>query len=242
MDEVPSRADHFADVLIPKDVENVGNGWEAMYGDVQGGWLSQIQKVLDEPTTRELIDRVRPKAKEHENWLAGAAMLAVLESLNGDYEHAKRFLKQKDNLVGMKWYHAKYLGLSLQGKDRGLDRQIIKLYEASLEQRSPKSPYRTTAVHELAKLYHKFERKQDSLDLMYGLADRERKVEEYLVENWGRAETVNLDHERIWDLRTAVETLNSIGYPMDSLTLLSRVTFEQRLAAGNYKGEAGIQR
>ena len=234
--EVPNRADYFADVLIPKDIENVGNGWGAMYGDVQGGWLSELQKVLDEPTTRELIDRIKPNVEEHENWLAGAAMLAVLEALNGNCEPAKRILEDKENTAGMTWYHKGYLGLSLQGKDRELDGQIIKLYEASLEQRSPKSPYRASRVHELAKLYHKFERKQDALDLMYGLAERDRKVDEFLVENWGRAKTVNLDHERIWDLRTAVKTLNSIGYPLDSLLLLSRVTFEQRRAAGVYKG------
>ena len=133
-------------------------------------------------------------------------------------------------------HYAGFLGDVLAGRDRGLDEQVIKLYEASVAHRSPTSPYRKSRVHQLAKLYHKFGRDQEAIDLLYGLVERERNTDEYMENTFGDPGQVNLNHERIWDLRTAVSTLNDIGYPLDSLSLLSRVTFEQRRAAGVYKG------
>ncbi|MEM7475534.1 MAG: hypothetical protein AAF483_11140 [Planctomycetota bacterium] len=195
---------------------------------------------------RELIDDIKPIVRENDNWIAGSAILASLEAMAGNFEPAKQWVaanyetvrayEQESDRDEFLASYAGFLGVVLEGRDRELDLLVIKLYEQSLKYRNAGSPYRESRVHELAKLYHQCGRSDDGCNLLYGLVDRESKVDEYLVENWGRAETVNLDHERIWDLRTAVTTLNSIGRPMDSLSLLSRITFEQRRKAGQYKG------
>ncbi|MEM8671263.1 MAG: serine/threonine-protein kinase [Planctomycetota bacterium] len=246
--EVPNRAEYFSQLLIPSNLEEIGNGYSELFAspDIHGGWLYDLRNILDEETARQLIAEVEPKVQAHENWVAGSVIMVSLEAIAGDYEPAKQWIKenyksvrpyqQKSDQDEFLAVYAGFLGDVLNGRDRELDLWVIKLYKQSLEHRDLGSPYRNSRLHELAKLYHKYGRTSEGIDLLYGLVERESEAKEYLVDNWGRVESVNLEHERIWDLRTAVKTLNSIGRPLDSLELLSRITFEQRRAAQQYKG------
>ena len=250
--EVPDRAEYFAQVLIPDDVEKVGKGWKHLFAESSsyGGWLNELRNIMDEQAARQLIAKVRPLVEEHPNWIAGSAILVTLEAIAGDYESAKQWIKENhETVVGstqehghdeLLAYYAGFLGVVLEGRDRELDRQVIKLYEESLEHRHARKPYRDSRLHELVRLYHKFGRDEDALGLLYGLVEREIGVEEYLVENFFNPKAVNLDHERIWDIRTAVETLNRIHHPMDSLSLLSQIDFEQRRRAGVNNGQGWL--
>ncbi|MEM7558007.1 MAG: serine/threonine-protein kinase [Planctomycetota bacterium] len=247
-DEVPNRLYFFRPLFVPSDIEAAGNDWHELFSapDVHGGWLVWLSDEINEETAQQLLAEIEPKLEQHKKWIAGEALLAVLEAKVGNYEPAKQWLtvnyesvvtptQDADRDAFLATY-AEFLGSQLEGKDRELDLLVIELYEQALEHRHAGLPYRDSKIHALAKLYNKYGRADDARELMYGLVERESKVDEYLIENFGRAAGVNLDHERIWDLREAAETLNSIGQPMDSLALLSRITFEQRRKAGVYKG------
>ena len=248
MNEVPNRAEWYAALLIPEDVGKVGKGWHWLFftSGTSGGYLYELRNILDKESARQLITKIKPLVEKHENWIAGQVTLAAMEAIAGNYEPAKQWIKdnhetvrefrQQSDYHELLWWYARYLGDVLGGRDRELDKQVIKLYEESLDHRPLKSLYRKTCVHQLARLYHKLGRKQDALDLLYGLAVRERDINEYVGNNWSNPNAVNLDLERIWDIRTAVATLNGIGYPMDALSLLSRIDFEQRRKAGIFKG------
>ena len=248
MNEVPNRAEWYETMLIPEDVEKVGKGWHWLFfhSGTSGGFLYELRNILDKESARQLITKIKPLVEKHENWIAGQVTLAAMEAIAGNYEPAKQWIKdnhetvrefkQESDYHELLWWYAEYLGDVLGGRDRELDEQVIKLYEESLDHRSLKSLYRKTCVHQLAGLYHKLGRSQDALDLLYGLAVRERDIDEYVSNNWSNPKAVNLDLERIWDIRTAVATLNGIGYPMDALSLLSRIDFEQRRRAGIFKG------
>ena len=246
--EVPDRLDYFRPLLIPSDFEAADNGWYELFSapDVHGGWLVWLSDEIDEEISRQLLAEIKPKLEQHKNWIAGEALRGVLEAKVGNYEPAKQWLEanygtvqtptqgaDRDTFLAT---YAEFLGSQLEGKDQELDLCVIKLYEVALEHRHMGLPYRDSKIHALAKLYHKYDRTDEARELLVGLVERESKVDEYLIENFGRAAGVNLDHERIWDLREAVETLNGIGQPMDSLALLSRISLEQRRKAAVFKG------
>ncbi|MEL6107984.1 MAG: protein kinase [Planctomycetota bacterium] len=247
-DEVPDRFDYFRPLIIPTNIDQLGTGYGEMFDapDVQGGWLYDLRNILDAETARQLIAEVTPLIQEHPTWLAGSLMLAILESKTGNLAPAKRWIEHNVDTVQtyrpdsdrdlFLAHYAEFVGGMLQGNSPELDLLVIRLYEQAIEHRCVQLPYRETKVDELAKLYQQYGRSKEAVDLMAGLVGRQRDADEYLVNNWGKADTVNLDHERLWDLRTAVETLNRIDRPMDALSLLSRIDFDQRRAAGEYKG------
>ena len=93
--EVPDRVEYFAQLLIPSDVKEVGNGWNRLFNQsgAYGGWLHELRNIIDEQSARQLVTKVKPLVMEHEDWAAGTALLGTLEAFAGNYEPAKNWIQ-----------------------------------------------------------------------------------------------------------------------------------------------------
>ena len=131
--------------------------------------------------------------------------------------------------------HADGLADMLHGKDRELDALAIKIYEYALQNRSGGTLYRKSGVHRIAKLYHKYNRTNDAIELLYGLAERDGKWTSTLVKTWAnQTPLISTSNES----RISYRSRNAERHRPPHGLLVAAVPsyFEQRRAAAIYKG------
>ena len=186
---IPDPIFYFRNKFLPIDFEKAGDGWELFgnltenrYGaETQNGWFSESRPLfVHRDAMRQFTDELRAAVARRKSWKAGIGYLAAFETELGNYETAAKLLNENvmgpDSLnlpAGAAWM----LGQAVEGKSGELDRIAIQLFEHALPQiakpgsdKQYRKPLRLSPVFRLARLYRKYDRKEEARQLLQALS------------------------------------------------------------------------
>ncbi len=122
---------------VPSEFANEPAGWKHLCRvGTDGGWQNWLEPLIEnEETLQPLIKEVDEKLQEHEDWYAGKALIGILESKNGNYEPARKWIEENLDKVTSKpknsdqisHRHAQTICDYLKDRDKQLDQWVTKL-------------------------------------------------------------------------------------------------------------------
>ena len=256
--DVPDLVYYLRTIFLPEDFEKPG--WApfvisaAHYDEgYVSGRLNDVKPLYyDREVLQQFAGETRELLKKHRAWHGGWVLLAFLETESGNYQKAAEVLEQ--HFVGpdpievppeVAWL----LGECLAGKDKTLDRTVIKLLEPCLQQIATRQyrrllgtfgPYgneslRVSPLRTIAKLYAQDGRNQEARKLLYGLIDETDQhplTKGYTIrpgdsrcKSRDAASCIKCHRNAtgLFDYFAMSNEMTDIGYPVDSLAALARI-------------------
>ncbi|MGI9445601.1 MAG: protein kinase domain-containing protein, partial [Rubripirellula sp.] len=259
--ELPNTVSYLRRLLLPTDFEQPG--WKGLSvgscnsdrGTVNGSLTLARPLYHDRETLRQFATEIRELIKQHPKWVGGWALLAFIEAESGNAGEAVDLLRihflnaDSDEIPpSAAWL----LGECLAGKDAELDRVVIELLEPCVRSVALKEysrvpgtfgPYdqetlRISPIKTLARLYAKYDRRQEARQLLQGLTDL---VDLHPVINGYTGNTVasclngpkcfdchrsgrgDKNFSSYFDAIGMSDVLIDVGYPVDSLIALAQM-------------------
>ena len=259
--ELPSPVSYLRRLLLPTDFEQPG--WKGLSvdscnsdrGTVNGSLTLARPLYHDREALRQFATEIRDLIKQHPKWVGGWALLAFIEAESGNARKAVDLLRvhflnaDSDEIPpSAAWL----LGECLAGKDEELDRVVIELLEPCVRSVALKEysrvpgtfgPYdqetlRISPIKTLARLYAKYDRRQEARQLLHGLTDL---VDLHPVINGYTGNTVasclngpkcfdchrsgrgDNNFSSYFDAIEMSDVLTDVGYPVDSLIALAQM-------------------
>ena len=246
---VPDLIELFRPRIIPPEAVAGERGWAHllytpggwMPYTVDGGWYYKLNQLhlIDDHMRQQLRVEAAELLAKSENWQAGRALVAILDADLGNNKTAIQWIDSylsESESFELKPFQAEYIGLLLGGHGEALDSHLIRLYEFCLQERRPEhfsGPLRDSSLIRTAKLYAAHDRHADALRLIATLVNRDYVDSEFESSRLG---PIVHDVERVYDICAAARTLTEMGFPLDSLELMSRIHFDMRRTAVENRG------
>ena len=261
-EKVPDSIFYLRCVFLPTDFEQPG--WQRLsvshIGEKQysvSGYLTIARPLYyNREALQQFAREIRELLEKHPKWVGGWAFLAFIEAESGNSREAaevlrKRFLDADSDEIPAS--AAWLLGESLAGKDEELDRIVVELLEPCVREIATRTSKRTlgksgktlrlSPIKTLARLYAKYDRRQEARQLLYGLIDSANQhplVKGYAGNTNGgfafgscgnRSRCFACHHvdrgdsnfKSYYDFTEMTGAMTDIGYPVDSLIALARM-------------------
>ena len=261
-EKVPDSLYYLRCVFLPTDFEQPG--WQRLsvshIGEKQysvSGYLKIARPLYyNREALQQFAKEIRELLEKHPKWVGGWALLAFIEAESGNSREAvdvlrKRFLDADSYELPAS--AAWLLGECLAGKDEELDRIVIELLEPCVREIATRTSKRAlgksgktlrlSPIKTLARLYAKYDRRQEARQLLYGLTDSANQhplVEGYAGNIIGgfafgscgnRSRCLACHHvdrgdsnfKSYYDFTETTDAMTDIGYPVDSLIALARM-------------------
>ena len=204
----PILIDLVKPILIPTDDAAEGDGWDRITGGKDS--LYYIDALRQNSSMLQQLERdISGQVNAHPEWKAGVAVLCYLEAKLGNNKRSVELLRQlledaKDQPIPIK--SAWSLAVGLRGQHEPLDLLVIRLLENCLPPGPVEGDPRTLPIVDLAKLYAKFNREKEAVELLYRMAP-DKDVAAPLM-----ADEVNSTNH-------GATALIEIGFPVDAMIL-----------------------
>ena len=248
---IPDPIFYFRNKFLPIDFEKAGDGWELFgkltenrYGaETQDGWFSESRPLfVHRAAMRQFTDELREAAARHKSWKAGIGYLVAFETELGNYKTAAKLLNE--NVIGSEGPNlpgraAWMLGQAVEGKSEELDRIAVQLFEHALpliaqpgSVKQYQEPLRLSPVFRLARLYRKYDRKEEARQLLQSIVRTDNQhplVKGYVpgvssyCHNSGSCIECHRGERNFYGIATYSKVMTEFGYPVDSLLSLARI-------------------
>ena len=178
------------DGFLPADIPAEGAGWDRFTLDIAGdsddsafGAPQYLRLLLDripqkKVSLSKLAREVEAKTQQFPDWKVGVAVQGLLEAELGNQQRAvelfEKMLSDPDEPIPPK--SAWVFGLALEGKSVALDQIVMRLYEINLddgERSAQGKALCSSAIRSLARLYAKYDRRDDARQLLLRLTEPE---------------------------------------------------------------------
>lgn len=242
---VPDPEYYLRSKLIPSDIAFQGAGWGHFEVSVTSDSTSSAEPAWGFPLAlrpllsnkavlRNLANEAETAITQNPDWKAGPAVLAYLEAHIGNYHRATELLGQvleEAETRPVPSDSAWLFGMSLEGMNAELDRQVMRLYESSLRNR-PDRVFRASAIPKLGQLYAKYGEPLVARQVLHRLTDVDYNPTgasgvycspAYHSRNRARCTACHSGKSNLLDIVVMSNNLTDVGFPVDAMISLARI-------------------